>query len=241
MFEGLTGRTVVVTRRYVGLFRCVLRSIVLSVSMGVLCATTSVAQEEDLFRNGQRSEQGHEYYLALYGFGTIPIDRNLVVGGQENPGTKIPSRVGGGLKAGIFPSLAQGMFGVEGEIFGHHVKATTSGSSTSFVAVMTMVNLVVRYPGELFQPYAGIGGGHSTGYLTRVNGRSTSNPLEGDNRENAWGYQFLGGVRIVLSRRIFGFVEYKYLVMDQKWGDANPTVALDLRTHYAGAGLGLSF
>ena len=104
-----------------------------------------------------------------------------------------------------------------------------------------MVNLVARYPGELFQPYVGIGGGHSTGYLTRVDGRSLSNPLEGDNRDNAWGYQFLEGVRVVLSSRIFGFAEYKYLVMDHKWSDANPTVALDFRTHYAGAGLGLSF
>jgi opacity protein-like surface antigen len=209
--------------------------------MGALGAMTSVAQEKDLFGNEQRSEHGHAYYLALYGFGTMPIDRNIVVGGQEIPGTKIPSRVGGGLKAGIFPSFAQGILGIEGEIFGHQVEATTSGSPTSFVAVVTMVNLVARYPGELFQPYVGIGGGHSTGYLTKVNGRNISNPLEGDNRENAWGYQFLGGIRVMLSGRIFGFAEYKYLVMDHKWSDATPTVALDFRTHYAGAGLGLSF
>jgi len=209
--------------------------------MGFLESTIVAAQEKDVFGDEQKPALTHGYYMALYGLGTMPIDRNIVVGGQEIPGTKIPPRVGAGLKAGIIPSFAQGMLGLEGEIFGHQVAVTAAGQPTSFVAVVTMVNLVARYPGELFQPYVGIGGGQSTGYLTRVNGRHISNPLEGNSRDNAWGYQFLGGIRVMLSARIFGFGEYKYLVMDHKWGAEAPTVALDFRTHYVAAGLGLSF
>ena len=98
-----------------------------------------------------------------------------------------------------------------------------------------MINLVVRYPGEWIQPYIGIGGGWSDGILLNPNiaGRSDQDG------ETAWtlGYQFLGGTKINLSSRLFLFGEYRYFSANYHWEG----LALDFRTHYGVAGVGLRF
>jgi opacity protein-like surface antigen len=98
-----------------------------------------------------------------------------------------------------------------------------------------MFNLIVRYPGKRITPYAGVGGGWSNGILLNPNiaGRSDQD------FEGAWAfaYQFLAGMEVMVSQRIFFFGEYRYLAANYHWEG----LALDFRSHYGVAGFGLRF
>jgi opacity protein-like surface antigen len=188
-----------------------------------------------------------EFYGALSILGTMPTDKNLTVGGTTIFNTNVKGSVGAGLKAGIFPKFAGGIFGVEGEVFGHGGKLNAPGQAQGDLTVINfMVNVLARYPGEIIQPYVGAGIGVSAGHLSDANIQVAGSQLTGKARDGAGAFQFLGGVRAYVTKKVFLFGEYKYFAANYKWesegiSTGSPSVKLDFRTQIISGGIGISF
>src|SRR5437870_7715357 len=67
-----------------------------------------------------------EFYCAFSILGTIPKDGDLTVIGTTIFDTNVKGSAGAGLKAGIFPKFAGGVFSVAGKVFGHGGKLSGS-------------------------------------------------------------------------------------------------------------------
>jgi opacity protein-like surface antigen len=185
--------------------------------------------------------------------GLFPQDKDLSVGGNRIPNTDVRGTIGAGIKFDIYPSFTNKMVGLEVEAFGlgGSVQAPrmTSGSGTtqaqgSLIAITTMYNLMLRYPGETIQPYIGAGVGSSTGILYNANIQSGNVGLSGTSGDLAFAYQFLGGVRTFITEKLFLFGEYKYFVAKYSWdgeGAGNQQIKLDFQTHLVSGGIGWSF
>jgi len=181
--------------------------------------------------------------LGFYGLGSWPIDKPVFNQGMVHEAS-MRNGYGAGIKVSLFPNFTGRIVGVEIDSSGHTgafsfpgrgTGAQTGASRSDLLFFNTMINLLVRYPGERIQPYVGVGGGWSDGILLNPNiaGRSDQD------FETAWtlGYQFLGGTRINISPRLFFFGEYRYFSANYHWEG----LALDFRTHYGVAGVGLRF
>jgi opacity protein-like surface antigen len=189
-----------------------------------------------------------EVYAGLSILGTLPTNENLNVGGATISNTNAKGSAGAGLKAGIFPKFAGGIFGVEGEVFGHGGKLNASPNQAQgdLAVVNFMVNVLARYPGEIIQPYVGAGFGVSAGQLSDANIQVGGSQLTGKAGDGAFAYQFLGGVRAYVTKKIFLFGEYKYFAANYKWesqgiNTGNPVVKYDFRTQIISGGIGISF
>ena len=73
-----------------------------------------------------------------------------------------------------------------------------------------MVSIVVRYPGERFQPYVGVGAGWSSSFL--VDSQITKGGIteSGTARDTSFASQYFAGLRTNLTKRVFLFTEYRY-------------------------------
>jgi opacity protein-like surface antigen len=209
-------------------FRMVLR---LSVAFIVLMPVGLVAAAED-----------YDVDIALYGLGAFPSIRGLFAQGGHPTDARITDGLGAGIKVELFPHELGNILGIGLETFGHmssmsFASTTNAGSraSTNLWVVNSMVNLILRYPAEKLIPYIGVGGGVSKGLLAHTN---IPDRNDGD-VEGAWtlGYQLFGGVQGNLTRRVFLFSEYKYFSANYHWRQ----LALDFRSHYVIAGVGLRF
>jgi len=188
-----------------------------------------------------------EFYGAFSILGTIPKDENLTGGGTTIFNTNVKGSVGAGLKVGIFPKFAGGVFGVEGEVFGHGGELNAPGQAQGDLAVVNlMVNVLARYPGEIIQPYVGAGVGVSNSDLRDANIQVASSQLTGRGSDVAGAFQFFGGVRAYVTKMIFLFGEYKYFAANYTWesegiSTSGPSVNLDFRTQIVSGGIGISF
>ena len=166
---------------------------------------------------------------------------------------KVEKESGGRIKFEAYPWFTNKLLGGEVEVFGlgGSVRAPriTSGSGTtqaqgSLIAVNTMYNFMLRFPGETIQPYVGVGGGTSMGFLYNTSIQSGNVALSGSSGDVAFAYQFLGGVKTFVTKRLFLFGEYKYFGTKYSWdseGAGNSKVKLDFQTHIVSGGLGWSF
>ncbi|MBP6607082.1 MAG: hypothetical protein KA240_15485, partial [Nitrospira sp.] len=118
-----------------------------------------------------------EIDLGGYLLGSWPRDQNLFNQGDTVPGS-VQHGFGAGLKIGLFPHVTRRMLGIEIDSYGHGGALSfpntpnghQNGTGRSNLLVLnTMVNLVLRYPGETVTPYLGIGGGWSHGTLLNPN------------------------------------------------------------------------
>lgn len=181
--------------------------------------------------------------LSFYALGSWPRDEPIF-----NQGTTVPASVkssfGGGFKVGLFPRFTNRMIGVELDSIAHGgaisfqnlANGRNNGIARSNMLVAnSMVNLVVRYPGETVLPYIGIGGGLSHGVLLNPNiaGRADQD----FESARAFAYQVLAGTQVMLSHRVFFFGEYRYFSANYHWEG----LALDFRAHYGLVGFGLRF
>jgi opacity protein-like surface antigen len=184
-----------------------------------------------------------EIYLSGYGMGSQPSNKGVSFKGRGVSDEKINGDPGLGFKIGLFPHFAGGYLGIELESFGNNNSIhfpivssleTTNGDS-SLITYQSMVNLILRYPGTMFRPYAGIGGGLSNGILrnTDIPGRKDKNFETG----TAPGYQFLGGMQLVITERWFVFGEYKYFSANYHWKE----LSLNFRSEYFLGGIGYLF
>jgi opacity protein-like surface antigen len=191
--------------------------------------------------------------LSGHVFGMFPRDEDLSVGGNRTPNTDVRGTFGAGIKFDIYPWFTKKILGAEIEVFGlgGSVRAprTSSGSGTtqaqgSLIAITTMYNLMLRYPGEIIQPYIGAGVGSSTGILYNANIQSGNVGLSGTSGDLAFAYQFLGGVRAFVTKQLFLFGEYKYFTTNYSWGSDSASterVTLDFQTQIVSGGIGWSF
>jgi opacity protein-like surface antigen len=143
--------------------------------------------------------------------------------------------------------------GLEAESFGFgaYMKApqtvTAAGMQANadahFIAVTTMGNLLVRYPGQRFQPYAGMGIGWSSGYLLGSDIQHGTDRVTGQVGTMTFAYQFFAGLRGYVTQKVFVFGEYKYFVAKYDWDGhgARPAVTLNLHAQLLSVGVGLSF
>jgi opacity protein-like surface antigen len=215
-----------------------------------LCVMVRVAQAQAMEPADDASQKkGPEIYGGLFLFGSLAQNRNLNVGGEELPSTTVKNSAGGGLKAGVFPSFTGYVVGIQGEMFGfgHEITAPTSlGASGNqsgrgtLLAWTTMVSLVVRYPGELFQPYVGVGAGWSSSALVGMEIMKGGTTQSGTPRDTSFASQYFAGLRTNVTPRVFLFGEYKYFASRYDWGGSLQP-SLDFRTHIVAIGAGLSF
>lgn len=206
------------------------------------------AQEPGSAEDSQ-ARSAPEIFGAVFVFGSLSQNRNLNVGGEALPSTRVKDSAGGGYKAGVFPAFTGYALGIQAESFGlgHEITAPASVGSAgirsaqgTLLAWTTMVSLLLQYPGSQFKPYAGIGVGWSSSYMvdaTLTNGATTQT---GTLRDNSVAFQYMAGLRAHLTERVFVFGEYKYFMSRYQWsGSLEP--ALDFRTHLVAIGVGLAF
>lgn len=216
----------------------------------LLCFTLTPAwaQETDSLKEGP-ADKGPELYGGVYLLGSLAKNRDLNVGGEGVPQTTVRDGAGGGIKAGLFPVFTKHIVGIQAEMFGLGSEITAPQSSGSdgiqsgrgtMLAWNTLVSLVVRYPGEQFQPYVGAGAGWSSSLLVGtdlVKGAATQSGIA---RDTSFAYQYFAGLRMNLTERVFVFGEYKFFGSRFHWsGNLQP--ALDFRTQIVALGAGLSF
>lgn len=184
-----------------------------------------------------------EIDLAGYLLGSWPRDQQLFNQGSTVPAS-IQQGIGAGVKIGLFPHATGRMLGIEIDSYGHGgalsfpntANGQNNGTGRSNLLVLnTMLNLVLRYPGETFTPYLGIGGGWSHGTL--LNPNITGRADKDFDSARALGYQYLAGAQVLLSPKVYLFGEYRYFSADYHW-DA---LVVDFRAHYGVFGVGMRF
>ncbi|MFO0707136.1 MAG: hypothetical protein U0412_09805 [Nitrospira sp.] len=207
------------------------------------------AYSEEATRVHAADPTSSEIYGGLYLFGSLARNRPLDLGGQSLSQTEVLNGAGAGFRAGIFPSLARGVIGIQGETFGfgHELSAPPAtgpngirSAKGTIIAGNTLISLVVRYPGEYVQPYAGAGIGLSSAHLANadlVQGTSRQTGIAGD---LALAYQFFAGLRANVTSSLFLFGEYKWFSARYTWtGPLAPS--LDFRSQMLAVGVGMSF
>ena len=181
--------------------------------------------------------------LGFYGLGSWPVDKPIFNQGVVEDAS-LQNGFGGGVKVSLFPNFTRRIVGMEIDSSGHGSAISFGGrgagmqsahSHSDLLVFNTMINVLVRYPGERIQPYVGIGGGWTHGILLNPNiaGRSDQD----FEAARALGYQFLAGARVNISPRVFLFGEYRYFSANYHWEG----LALDFRAQYGVAGFGLRF
>lgn len=184
-----------------------------------------------------------EIDLAGYFLGSWPRDQRLYNQG-ETVSASIQQGFGAGLKIGLFPHVTRRMLGIEIDSYGHGgalsfpntANGHQNGTGRSNLLVLnTMVNLVLRYPGETVTPYLGIGGGWSHGTL--LNPNITGRADQDFESARAFGHQYLAGAQVMVSQKVYVFGEYRYFSADYHWDG----LAVDFRVHYGAVGVGLRF
>jgi opacity protein-like surface antigen len=181
--------------------------------------------------------------LSVYAMGSWPRDSDIY-----NQGDIVPASIGhgygAGLKVGLFPDFTNRLLGLEIDSSAHggslafpnSPRGQDLGTSRSDLLIInTMFNLILRYPGELITPYIGIGAGWSQGILLNPNiaGRADKD----FDAARALGHQYLTGLRIAVSPKVFVYGEYRYFSANYHWEG----LAMDFRTHYGIVGVGLHF
>src|SRR5205807_3353314 len=190
-------------------------------------------------------------YIGLYGGLTIPGQLEHVRGIQGSSGITLSDLDLArsailGAKLGLFRS-PQRWGGVETEFFytNPHMKQQNIGFTVggvpagpfnfagAHVRMATWaLNWIVRYPGERFQPYAGVGLGI---FWARISGQDIGTAADGSLGLNA-----LAGVRFFLTDRVAFFGEYKYNRAAFDFG-SDVTLHVLYQAHHFVGGLSLQF
>ena len=235
--------------------------IVLNVPILIMCPIAEIDEAE--------AEEGakplpKELYVSGYLTHSYPIGSLLKVNGDKIPDTRFDGTMGGGLKIGAFPSFTS-VFGAEVELSGYGgsitAPQTVVGNRVRSAQLDTtvfnfLVNVLARYPGDLIQPYAGVGLGFS---VLEMNGHTqSSSGIREPDSLSGLAVQGIIGVRLLVTDHLFGFAEYKPSLFSGKEGDrcttcsryscrriANcttpPLHSLHFQSHCVAVGIGFRF
>src|SRR5262245_25465463 len=177
--------------------------------------------------------------LSVYALGSWPLDQNIT-----NQGSTVPASIkqgfGAGIKVALFPKALHRILGLELESNGHSSALSfpngTNGTARSNMLILnSMLNLIVRYPGEVVRPYLGIGAGWSSNALLDPNivGRNDQD----FESAHALGHQYIAGLQLAVSPKLFVFGEYRYFSANYHWD----SLAVNFRSNYGLIGVGLRF
>ena len=152
-----------------------------------------------------------EIYFAAMGGYNIPNDFSDVTSQGRFPDIMLPDadlgNAGmGGIKAGVYlPAYEWLGFETEGYFTNPEFsRFAAQGVDANFDVATWGFNVLLRYPGERFQPYLGAGFGL---YFAEID-----TDLPGQDLSQNWvpGFGFLGGFRGFVTNSLALFVEYKY-------------------------------
>jgi opacity protein-like surface antigen len=188
--------------------------------------------------------QAEPYIAGQFGV-TFPGNLSNVGGIQPSSGLRLTdldlvSSFEGGIKAGAFFQRLRWL-GVETEFFytNPHVKqqnVTITGPGApltlnlggAHMRVATWAfNLMARYPGPHFQPYAGVGLGI---YWARI---SDNNNGIGTASDTSPGLNVLAGLNYLVGRHVGLFTEYKYNRARFDFGGGDGTNSVFLKSDYS--------
>jgi opacity protein-like surface antigen len=200
------------------------------------------------------TDRGVEFYVAGFATRSSPTSSNIFLNGDKIPQTHFDASTGGGAKLGAFIRPFNFAFGGEFEIFGNGGKITspitTQGGITRFTnqnlnMTNLMFNFIARYPGDFIQPYIGMGVGLSLVSLDGITKASTGTRTRTEDTGGvAW--QAIAGIRLNVTRHIFGFTEYKHFSSTSGSDECSdpsdcPVHQLDYQSHYVSVGVGVRF
>ena len=151
-----------------------------------------------------------------------------------------------GGKIGYFPG--HGWFGLELDVFNSspHIKNLDEIPGVHLQVTQVGLNLIARYPGVTFQPYAGIGTGV---VIARVSGAGLVSgipnaPRTRSDSDVTSGLTLLAGIRAFVTPYIAVFTEYKYTGATLQFEQAFGTVggfAGDYRAQHVVVGVSYHF
>ncbi|ULA67792.1 MAG: OMPb-brl domain-containing protein [Nitrospira sp.] len=118
-----------------------------------------------------------------------------------------------GAKVGTFPG--NGWFGLELDVFHStpHVKNLDDVPGFHMRVTNVGINLLARYPGVTFQPYAGIGAGAA---IARIGDSATTR----GSTDASSALNLLVGIRAFVTPYVAVFAEYKYSQSTFEFGEA---------------------
>jgi opacity protein-like surface antigen len=127
-----------------------------------------------------------------------------------------------GAKLGYFPDHR--WFGIEGEVLqtSPHIKSLGSDPGIHLNVTTIGVNLLARYPGRTFQPYAGVG---AATVIARLSD-SPANEIQSDTSVTG-GWNVLAGLRGFVTPHVAVFTEYKYSGATLRFDQAAGTGGFD--------------
>ena len=131
------------------------------------------------------------------------------------PNFDLKNSVSYGAKIGYFPEHS--WLGIEGEVLQTtpHIKNLDEVPGVHLRVTTVVVNLLARYPGRTFQPYAGVGVGPVIAHLS-------DSATTQSNTDVAGGWNVLVGLRAFVTPYVAVFTEYKHtgatLRFDQAFG-----------------------
>jgi opacity protein-like surface antigen len=197
-------------------------------------------------------------YISAFLTQAQPTAGNFSYKEDNIPALTIDGGTGAGLKVGAYIRPLNYGLGFELEAFGHggrlSAPKTTNGgvvrfANQDFTMVNVMGNVLLRYRGDLIQPYLGAGAGLATTFL---NGQAQSQGGLQSGSHGLLGFaaQVIAGARLIVTQHLFLFAEYKYLVSytevdhctDEERKKGCPVLnELEYQSHYATVGVGFSF
>ena len=131
------------------------------------------------------------------------------------PDFDLKNSVAYGGKLGVFPG--NGAIGIELDAFHStpHIKALDNAPGIHLSVTNVGLNVLFRYPGRTFQPYAGIGGAALIARLGEAPGTQSDSDV-------GFGLNLVAGMRAFVTPYVAVFTEYKYtqslLIFDQAIG-----------------------
>jgi opacity protein-like surface antigen len=203
------------------------------------------------YLSGGGGESAHAEWYVAGQFGLNFADRltdlsgtNQLIG-MRGPDLDLKNSYTYGAKIGYFPG--HGWFGLELDAFHStpHIKNLDEIPGIHMRVTQVGLNLIARYPGVTFQPYAGIG---TSIVIARVSGGGlvsgpNSPPTRSDSDVTS-GLTLLAGIRAFVTPYVAVFTEYKYtgatLQFDQAFG-AVGGFSGDYRAQHLVAGVSYHF
>jgi len=143
-----------------------------------------------------------------------------------------------GGKLGYFPG--NGAIGLELDAFNSspHIKQLDNAPGIHLNVTNVGLNVLFRYPGQTFQPYAGIGG-------TTLIARLGSAPGTSSDSDVGFGVNLIAGLRAFVTPYVAVFTEYKYtqgnLVFDRALPQAGGGFSGDYRAQLVVFGMSYHF
>ena len=178
-------------------------------SIGIVCILLCVWVPSDAMA---------EWYVAGQ-FGVNFADRLTDVSGTNGfagltaPDFDLKNSLIGGGKIGYFPG--HGPFGIELDAFytTPHIKNLDDVPGIHMRVTTAAVNFILRYPGETYQPYAGVGVGAVIAHLS-------NSPTTQRDSDVAAGLNLLAGIRAFVTPYVAVFTEYKFTQATFRFDDA---------------------